>query len=510
MAEVQPLTTQEIEKLKTLDSSLGAFANTTDPQELTSLRNRLASAPSITGAQPSPKPTDSSGFTPTGIFINSDGSINFEKSREEGQRILLENQQKAQEVASKTQNDNNFVSSSSETVNAEKETTNAVRNITPPTPGVDAARAASDQYLSLIDQQMKALEERRKQEVQRIEEQFAVAKQGLEQQQKEEKGTFATTLQRIGGFLGPSASGTSAMIKLAANHRSEVTALEAKKASAIQAANNAIEDKQFQLARLRVEEVKEIEDTIHRRKQEFFDNNLKLVQEERQQDKFLRDKFKDELETLATVSISNEELELDPARAKEIDDFYGVPGFTQQYLEVVREEAASEAQESRIETQKKMLDLLQKIPSGMDLTFPDGTTYTGLGSAGDVYTTLQTDDSGQGHLITHNKLTGQTSVTGVGAVGKTKSDGSIDGTPEEVVFDNVVAKMSIALEQAKDEDGTYDPDVYLQLRQELKSKFPALVPQVDKLFLAPTNELFSPEKIDRLREQGVFAPSNFF
>lgn len=446
----------------------------------------------------------------TSVVKAPDGSIDYAKSAE----VIAANNTKVQQQANtlvqqQDTGSTDFVSSSEPVVQAERAVTTEARNyqnqITPPENGVSAAQAASDAYLKMIDDQVKVLEERRKQAVAGIESQFAGAKQNLEGEQKKETGTTTVALARMGGFLGPSASAQGVLLNLAQTHRQEVSTLEAKKADAIQQANNAIDDKQFNLAMLKVAEVKDIEKTIHSRKQEFFQNSLNAMQEARQQDEFYQKKIKTDLETLATLASADENLELDPQKASEIDAFYGVPGFTKQYLEVLNKAQRAADQKSQIENQKSLLDLLEKIPAGQEVSFPDGTTYVGLGSVSDIYTTVQTDDAGVARMVAYNKRTGNVNITNLGAIGG--SDSGSGGGADPVTRDNVVGTLQIQLEAEKAEDGSYDPDTYLRERALIKDAFPGMVDDVDKLFLNPSNGFFTRDAIDRLRKKGVFAPT---
>ena len=453
---------------------------------------------------------DQSGFTPSGLFINSDGTIDFSKSLDNIKTTTTDIQTKAAALTEQNKPDTSaFVSSSEPIVQEEKATTKAVSDLTP-APVVDGAAAAvsaSDEYLALLDKQEVALESRRKQEVESLTAQFGEAKTGLLQAQKGEKGATAVGLARMGGFLGPSASHTGVLLNLAANHRAEVTTLEGKKAEAIRMANNAIDDKQFAIAKLRVEEVKDIEKTIHDRKVEFFNQSLDATAEARKEDEFFRKKVEDDLKTFGELSLADEALELDPAKASAIDDYYGVPGFTQQYLDVIKSSATAKGEKEALETKKTMLDFLEKIPQGQEVAFPDGTTYTGLGKAGDVYTTLQTDDAGFGRMVSVDKRTGEVTVTPVGQVGKTKTTGA-GGGEEDLLFDTIIGNTSIALEATKVE-GFYDPERYLDIRNELKGQYPEYLKELDKNFLNPANEFFTQEDIEELRKEGVTALDRF-
>lgn len=357
--------------------------------------------------------------------------------------------------------------------------------------------ASSVQY---IDDYMASLEARRAAEVEGIKADFDEQGRQLEKTQANETGATTNTLARIGGYLGPSASATGAMINLGQEHKAEVLALESKKQAAILAANTAIEDKKFDVARLRAQEVKDIEQEIQRRKEKFFDQQITLSRENRENDEFKREKYKDQLETLAFA----EPEDIDEDTLSEIDDYYGVPGFAQKYIDVSKAANTAKTEKAQLENRKAILDLLKDIPAGQTIEFPDGTEYTGMGSAGDITTTLQVDDSGRGHIVAYNKLTGETSITGVGVVGKSKGSGSGGGKVDPTTKDNVVAMAQMRLEESKDESGMYDPDTYLRERNLIKEAYPQLVSYVDSLFLNKSNGFFDDDAIVRLRQKGVF------
>ena len=471
-------------------------------------------APAVKTSQPAKvaSPVDQSGFTPSGLFINSDGTINYEKSLDAAKTKSLDLQKQASQLQSQQNTGtSSFVSSSAPVVQQEKNVTNDVKTltatITPPTDGTSAAQSASDAYTKLLDDQMAALEKRRTDEVARIEEQFKGAEVSLKDNQKRETGTTSSMLARTGGFLGASGSGTGVLLTLAQNHKSEVGTLQAKRADAIQQANNAISDKQFALAQLKVKEVKDIENTIHERKTQFFNDSLKAVQEARNQDEFYKTKIKDDLEMLGKLGSSDEKVELDPTKAAEIDAYYGVPGFTKQYLDTIKKAAKAKALKDQSDAQSSLLDLLEKIPNGQEVTFPDGTTYTGLGSAGDIYTTVETDDSGVSRLVTVDKRTRKITVSNLGKIGKADDGSGKDDGKKALVEDNVTSELQTQLEAGKMPDGSYDPDIYIRERKDIKAAFPELVAKMDAKFLNPSNGFFTTDAIDRLRKKGVYTPT---
>lgn len=404
-------------------------------------------------------------------------------------------------------NPNAIVSSSDQVVTGEQNTkktvTNLNKTLTPNVPGdgTSDAQGASDSYLTMLENQMNALETRRANDVGGINAQFNSAQTDLQGAQKSETGTESATLARIGGYLGPSASGTGAMLNLAATHKTEILKLQTARAAAIQAANNAIDDKEFAVAEKKAQEAKDLAATIYKRKQDFFDNTMKL---QTQQETQIQNQLKD-MAVLDPKTIPQETKDA-------IDSHYGVPGFADQYFAATSAATTAKTNADQLKAKTDMLDLLQKIPAGQKLDFPDGTSYVGMGSAGDVATFMQTDNNGVGHLITYNKRTGATNAVSVGSVGKTSSTGGgsgaggVNGVAPTVV-DNTTAVFQTNLEKNKDTNGKYDPDVYLGLRQELKNKTdygPKLLRYYDNLFLNKANGFFSTDSITRLREKGVF------
>lgn len=453
-----------------------------------------------------------SGSTISGLVINNDGSTNYQASLDAIKAKALELQKKAGALAG--QNDtaatanpgspSKVVSSSAPVVAEENQIGQDVNDLNATN---DATTLASQTYLDNLAAESAALEARRANEEAGINASFDQKSRQLGEAQKSEKGSFTATLARIGGYLGDSASASGAIINLNQQHTYQQQDLESKRQSALSEARNAINDKQFAIARLKASEAKDYAKEIADNKQQFFDNKIKILQEQRQQDESYRTKVKDDLEMLGKVALSDEALTLDQAKADEIDQYYGVPGFTKQYLDTIQMAAKVKSQKENLETQKSMLDLLQNIPAGQKVSFPDGTEYTGMGKAGDVSTFLQVDSSGVGRLITYNKLTGDKSITSMGVVGKSSGGGSGGKSiakTDPVVIDNAVARMQTVLETSK-KDGQYDPDTYIAERNKVKeSDNPQLIQYMDKLFLNKSNEYFSDAAINRLRAKGIY------
>ena len=423
-----------------------------------------------------------------------------------------QNQEAADVIATQNESSASGITSSSKTVRTEEgKTKKDLSNLQPTSADEGRLREASDNYIAEIDAQIAALTQSSAVNVDGINNQFDEARGNTLKAQEKETGATTTSIARLGGYLGASASANGVMLNLAQTHRAEIGSLEAKRAAAINAANDLMNKRRFDLVRLKLEEAKSIEGEILQRKDKFFEQSMDLQRENRQQDEFERDKIKDELETLGTIASSDDELTLDPERVKAIDDFYGVEGFTNQYLDVVRAGAVAASEKAQLENNKKLVDLLKDIPQGQTVQFPDGTSYTGMGSAGDITTSLQVDDNGNGRIISYNKLTGATGITGVGQVGK--SSGGGNGPVSTVEKDEVFATVQAGLEETKDENGNYDPDTYLDYRDYLKEAIAegevhsSMLDTIDDLFLNPSYEFFSDDAIIRLRKAGIFAGS---
>ena len=95
--------------------------------------------------------------------------------------------------------------------------------------------------------------------------------------------------------------------------------------------------------------LKEISDS----KQKFFENNLKILNEQRQQDEANRTLIKDKLSNMALLDPT----QIPDGAKKEIDDFYGIPGFTDKYINI---NAASAKAKIAIENAGGTLTLLEK------------------------------------------------------------------------------------------------------------------------------------------------------
>ena len=160
------------------------------------------------------------------------------------------------------------------------------------------------------------------------------------------------------------------MIKLNNEHVLQLNDLEQKRQSALAEAEQAIRDKQFKIAEMKATEAKDYAKAIRDSKQTYIDNKIKLSE-------FQRDQYKDQLSRLAY---------LDPTKVPdstkaEIDQFYGTPGFIDNYLKVTADANKAKSDKEVMEARKSMIDFLQAIPQGQKVQMPDGTEFTGMGKA---------------------------------------------------------------------------------------------------------------------------------
>jgi hypothetical protein len=232
-----------------------------------------------------------------------------------------------------------------------------------------------------IERQRAALEQRRADEVAGIDEGFGVAKTEMGDAQTKETGATSTALARAGGYLGVTASQQGVMQNLVITQRQEMVALEAKKNEAIRAANNAYEDRDFELARELLKSAREIETEAFNRKNTFFNQQLDIMGEERAQMGELRasKEFKNK--------IANERIDrlveggIKP-NAQQIYDLSLELGISQDELAksfdgALRTKALTDSV-TRTNRDVAIANTLRSIPRDKTVVI-DGVTYRGLG-----------------------------------------------------------------------------------------------------------------------------------
>lgn len=134
-----------------------------------------------------------------------------------------------------------------------------------------------------------------------INKRFDELRSKTEGEQAGESGQTSSMLARVGGYLGESGSGTGVMLSLAKSHRSELAELESKRQQAMFEARKFYANKQFELAKAKVDEAKDVEKTIYERQQDFFNNQRLVSQDERT----ILNQERDDARAVLTNLISN-------------------------------------------------------------------------------------------------------------------------------------------------------------------------------------------------------------
>lgn len=114
-----------------------------------------------------------------------------------------------------------------------------------------------------------------------IESDYQTQKADLQNKQDNETGSTQGAIMRAGGYLGVSGSGSGVLNNLAVSHRAEMAKLDAARQDALMKAKSAYMDKNFTVAKALADQADELEKTMYSRQQDFFDNTIKTLDEQR-------------------------------------------------------------------------------------------------------------------------------------------------------------------------------------------------------------------------------------
>lgn len=202
-------------------------------------------------------------------------------------------------IANEQAASNKAVADSSSSVEAERRTKTNVNNLTVPDPQYDELGQNSQDILDLIDKRSKELSQESEQDIFGINAFYDEQKRQTGEAQKKETATTNVALARTGGYLGTQMSGVGVLNNLAETHRVEIASIENKRLSAISQAKQALADGKFKLAQLKVDTATKLKEQIYKRRQEFFDNSLRLIKEQEDQK---QNAFKNSLETIERIT----------------------------------------------------------------------------------------------------------------------------------------------------------------------------------------------------------------
>jgi len=280
-----------------------------------------------------------------------------------------------------------ITSDSGDATNGEKTVGKDIEDLTnrsglgdePDTDGLEDLLA--DQQAAIERRQVQ-LEARRNKAVAGIEEGFGVEKAATEFQQKRETGQTSVDLARAGGFLGVTASQKGVLQNLVVSQRAELRALESAKRDSINKANQAYEDRDFELAQESLKSAREIESEIFNRKNVFFGQQMDIMGEERAQmqnqresTQFLRDQSNERLDRILDGGIVP-----DADDISEIATGLNISIDEANKLVKSGQEAKTLAEkDQKTERELAILNTLRGIPRDKTVVI-DGVTYTGLAS----------------------------------------------------------------------------------------------------------------------------------
>jgi len=245
---------------------------------------------------------------------------------------------------------------------------------------IDPLTALQDEQSTFIQEQRDALAARRASAVSGINAGFDATKQQTEFQQKRETGGTAQGLARAGGYLGVTGSHAGVLQNLAVTHRQELTALEAQRQAAINQANNAFEDRDFELAQEMLTGARELETEIFNRQQTFFNTQLDIMGEQRARNADQR--ADSEFSYRMATDRINDFLDFgDVPTADDIRSMALESGRTEtELLDLFK--ASKAARELDVKDQKTdreiaILSVLQDIPNSQSIKL-DGVEYQGM------------------------------------------------------------------------------------------------------------------------------------
>ncbi len=237
----------------------------------------------------------------------------------------------------------------------------------------------NDANTELINDRMDQLRADYQEDISGIKSSYKEAdRQQGERQTKDYAGRSTSLVTSGGGFLGATQSHEGVLQNLKGTFANEKTALMAKRDAALQAARSAYNDKSFTLAAAKLQQAKDTEKEIYTRQNDFAEQQLALSRENRAQTEFEDKRITEQLKSFAEMTISDPAAKLDPELIKKIDDYYGISGYAQNYLQVARAAALGKTVESDLDMKNKLQTLINKTPQGQKITLPDGTVYMGM------------------------------------------------------------------------------------------------------------------------------------
>ncbi len=241
--------------------------------------------------------------------------------------------------------------------------------------------SAHNDTVQALNDRMTALDQQRAAEIARITSDFNEAQSQQETRQgKDYAGTSTNLVTAGGGFLGFTGSHSGVLQNLKQTFDQEKQALLSKREAAIQQAKSAYDDKQFAVAASLTKEAKDYQDELYNKQKDYANNQLALAQEARTSSEYARTAVEKDLSAYTDLAATSDNVTLDPTKVKQIDDFYGVPGYTKAAVKIAQATAKAKTDKEKLTTDIDIQTLLSKIPSGQKVTL-GGQTYVGTKKA---------------------------------------------------------------------------------------------------------------------------------
>lgn len=239
----------------------------------------------------------------------------------------------------------------------------------------------NNEVQSLISDRANALRARGQEVMSGINDSFNIAREKTEKTQERTRGKFSVGLAKIGGYLGASASSMGAMANLEQEHQFELADLEAKRASAILAAQDAENDAEFELAKMSMDQADKYEERMRQAEQDFFTNTMNLSKQIQAEQKEKRDFAIKEAERQIEMAVIAGE-ELDPEDVATAADALGIsPNIMNKVISAKQQTYQLEQLEKKTDVDIKLMSALLKVPKGTYVSI-GGNSYEGMDTGG--------------------------------------------------------------------------------------------------------------------------------
>jgi hypothetical protein len=196
-----------------------------------------------------------------------------------------------------------------------------------------------------------------------------------DRQHKDYAGRSTSLVTSGGGFLGATQSQQGVLQNLNDTFTQEKQALMSKRDSALQAARDSFDGKEFAIAQQQLQLAKDTEKEIYNRQKDYADQSLAVSREARSQKEFdygITDKKIKSYEAMSDADFKN----VDPQEIAALDANY-YPGYTIAARNIAQKAMTAKTTADQTELDIKIADAVNKTPQGQTITL-GGKTYKGM------------------------------------------------------------------------------------------------------------------------------------